>query len=112
MYTLLPEGGRSVVGMFVLIFVSVSAVFFVSAVVTVFALAVKDELQTGKKPLELPTWTGRERESLRADLEAAEVERARWENNGWALQAPKGAAKKYGLFPEALKAFIEGQEKK
>ena len=101
-------------------FVFIVAASFVSAVVFVFASAVKRELQANKKSLELPEWTGRERRNLWFDLEAAKrYPPHRNRTWGYCLEHYpltsrdhiKKTAPKYGLFPEALEAFIEGQEK-
>ena len=83
-----------------------------SMVVTCQALGA-----TKKRPLELPEWTGRERESLRADLEAADKQLTSdnkwWSGRGrsWDGKPTRTLCNKYGLFPEALEAFTEGQEK-
>lgn len=69
-----------------------------------------------RRPLELPEWTGRERESLRADLEAAErhIKRRREVRGGesgcYQFAIMQDASRNNGLFPEALEAYIEEQE--
>ena len=95
---------------FVLAFIF--AVFFWTAL----WVEMRPELRpVGKKPLELPEWTGRERESLRADLEAAAEIPYPWDTweevRKYDWESIEETTSRHGLFPEALEAFMEGQKK-